>query len=82
MQALDLLFPPRCVGCGRGGHWFCPACVEAIVPALDWDMGVEPLAGLWVTGLYEDPLRIAIQELKYQGRRQMGGPLGRLLAAP
>ncbi len=81
MQALDLLFPPRCVGCGRGGHWFCPACVAAIVPAPAGDVGLEPLAGLWVMGLYEDPLRVAIQALKYEGRRQVAGPLGRLLAA-
>jgi ComF family protein len=81
MQVLDLLFPPRCVGCGRGGHWFCPACVAAIVPAPAWRAGLEPLAGLWVTGLYEDPLRLAIQALKYEGRRQVAGPLGQLLAA-
>lgn len=79
-QALDLLFPPRCVGCGRGGHWFCPACVAAIVPAPAWPGGLEPLAGLWVAGLYEDPLRLAIHALKYEGRRQVAGPLGRVLA--
>jgi ComF family protein len=81
MQALDLLFPPRCVGCGRGGSWFCAACAAAIVPAPAWSAGLEPLAGLWVTGLYEDPLRLAIQALKYEGKRQVAGPLGRLLAA-
>ncbi|SRR5579871_716372 len=78
---LDLLFPPRCVGCGRGGHWFCPACVAATLPAPAWDAGLEPLAGLWVTGLYEDPLRVAIHALKYEGKRQLAAPLGRLLAA-
>ena len=24
---LDLLFPPRCVGCRQAGAWVCPACV-------------------------------------------------------
>ncbi len=81
MQALDLLFPPRCVGCGRGGHWFCPACVAATAPAPVWNAGLEPLAGLWVTGLYEDPLRLAIHALKYDGKRQVAAPLARLLAA-
>ncbi len=81
MQMLDLLFPPRCVGCGRGGHWFCPGCVAAIAPALAWGAGLEPLADLWVTGLYEDPLRLAIHALKYEGKRQLAAPLGRLLAA-
>ena len=27
---LDLLFPPRCVGCRRIGEWFCAACRQAI----------------------------------------------------
>lgn len=81
MLLLDLLFPPRCVGCGRGGHWFCPVCVAAIQPAPAWRDGLEPLAGLWVAGLYEDPLRIAIHALKYEGRRQLAAPLGQLLVA-
>ncbi len=80
-QALDLLFPPRCVGCGRGGSWFCDACAAATAPAPVWNAGLEPLAGLWAAGLYEDPLRLAIQALKYEGKRQVAGPLGRLLAA-
>lgn len=25
---LDLLFPPRCAGCGRMGEWLCAACLE------------------------------------------------------
>ena len=34
---IDLLFPPRCGGCGRRGSWLCPAClaqVEWIVPPI------------------------------------------------
>lgn len=27
---LDLLFPPRCVGCGRVGTWLCAGCLEQI----------------------------------------------------
>lgn len=30
---LDLLFPPRCAGCGRRGEWLCAACF-ALVPPL------------------------------------------------
>jgi ComF family protein len=38
-RALDLIFPPRCVGirdpnknrrCGKAGHWICPRCWETI----------------------------------------------------
>jgi ComF family protein len=80
MQLLDLLFPPRCVGCGRGGHWCCPTCVAAIVPAPASQDGLEPLAGLWTAGLYLHPLDQAIHALKYEGKRQVAWPLGRLLA--
>jgi ComF family protein len=34
---LNLLFPPRCVSCQRGGGWICPAChqeIEFIRPPL------------------------------------------------
>ena len=27
---LDLLFPPRCIGCGRVGSWLCATCLEEI----------------------------------------------------
>jgi ComF family protein len=81
MRLLDLVFPPRCVGCGRGGHWLCPACVATISTAPAVLAAPEPLAALWVAGLYEDPLRAAISAFKYEGKRQLAGPLGRLLLA-
>jgi ComF family protein len=28
--ALDLLFPPRCASCKRGGHIICPPCIASI----------------------------------------------------
>lgn len=31
-QGLDLLFPPRCVGCQRNGHLLCPACLQTMQP--------------------------------------------------
>lgn len=27
---LDLIFPPRCVSCGKLGHYFCQTCIEEI----------------------------------------------------
>src|SRR3990172_2903266 len=32
--ALELLFPSRCLGCGRSGTFLCEACVERLTPAL------------------------------------------------
>jgi ComF family protein len=29
---LDLIFPPRCVGCRRSGVWFCPDCLAQVQP--------------------------------------------------
>lgn len=31
--AADLFFPPRCIGCGQGGAFLCPAC-EGSLPKL------------------------------------------------
>jgi ComF family protein len=31
-HVLDLLFPPRCVLCKRGGHVLCPSCLSTIQP--------------------------------------------------
>lgn len=31
-RLLDLVFPPRCVGCGAGGTLFCGTCVAGIQP--------------------------------------------------
>ena len=27
---LNLVFPPHCVACGRGGDWLCPQCIAGI----------------------------------------------------
>jgi len=31
-RGLDLLFPPRCAGCGRGGQLLCPLCWQTMQP--------------------------------------------------
>jgi ComF family protein len=31
-RALDLLFPPRCVGCSKTGTWFCADCMASVKP--------------------------------------------------
>ncbi len=31
-QGLDLLFPPRCVGCRQSGHLLCPTCLRGMQP--------------------------------------------------
>jgi ComF family protein len=34
-RALDLLYPPRCVNCGRFGEYVCPACDSTMTPATE-----------------------------------------------
>jgi ComF family protein len=77
---LDLLFPPSCVHCGCGGHWLYPQCIGAIAPPTAPLRVPKPLAGLWIAGDYEDPLRLAIHQLKFDGKRRLAEPLGRVLA--
>ncbi|MCL6429788.1 MAG: ComF family protein [Anaerolineae bacterium] len=44
---LDLLFPPRCAGCGQSGSWLCSACLAEI----SWIRPpICPLCGEGLTG--------------------------------
>ena len=79
---LDFLFPKKCIGCGRFDSYFCANCIsnimqgELICPNCDatavfgethpFCKRAYGLDGLWSLGLYQDPLRKAIQRLKYQ----------------
>ena len=80
MQLLDLLFPPRCAGCERGGQWFCQQCQAEIMPVPSGLPVPPPLAGLWIAGFHIHPLHQAIHALKYKGKRRLAEPLGLLLA--
>lgn len=82
MNLLDFLFPKKCVGCGKVGRYFCSECInnisqsELVCPFCERaSVGglVHPvcrrkfgLDGLWSLGVYQDPLRAAIQRLKYK----------------
>lgn len=79
---LDLLFPKQCVGCGKFDTYFCQSCVGNILQTDLVCPVCEKLAvggqthpicrkrygldGLWSLGIYQDPLRKAIQSLKYR----------------
>ncbi len=79
---LNILFPKSCIGCNKYGTYFCQNCISEIKqtdlvcpmcerPALGglthpvckrrWGMD-----GLWSLGVYEKPLKQAIQKLKYK----------------
>ncbi|MCE2404962.1 MAG: ComF family protein [Dehalococcoidia bacterium] len=93
---LDLLFPPRCCGCGGPGGLLCQGC-EASAPTLELPYcgrcahpgshratcGCGPLAvdGIRAPYLLEGPVRKAVHDLKYRNLRAAAPRLGGLLAA-
>ena len=72
---LDLLFPPRCAGCGRSGSWLCPACISEI------EFIEPPLCSRCGLPSVESPcLSCRIDPLAIDGIRGVGylrGPLKR-----
>jgi predicted amidophosphoribosyltransferase len=71
----DLVLPRCCVGCGRPGSSLCPHCAPRGVLRVD-AVGLPIVA----SGPYAGPLRAALIAYKERGRRDLAGPLGRLLA--
>ena len=80
-----LVFPPRCVGCGGGGAWLCPTCLDRIEyyrpPWPHFLDPVDPLQEVRSAAHLSDPLRLAIHSFKYEGLRALAGTLGQILYA-
>jgi ComF family protein len=75
--ALDLLFPPHCVNCGRVGSFLCRHCVDEVIwaaPRQVW--GFDDTV---VALEYEGVASTAIHALKYDGQVRLVEPLGELL---
>lgn len=73
---LDLVLPRRCVGCGAAGAGLCARCVPGDPPV--WvPHDVVPVRA---AGPYAGAVRAALLAYKERGRRDLGGPLGDLLA--
>jgi ComF family protein len=72
VRLFDLIFPPRCGGCGRHGQGFCETCATALQP-----VPVSRLHGipLVAAGRLEGPLQAAIHTYKYRPRPQLAGSL-------
>jgi len=81
--SMDLIFPPRCVGCGRIDTYWCNAC-EIETVSLDFPGLHSPAPGLKkvaVTAKHEGKLREAVQALKYQNTPVLAKTLGERLTA-
>ena len=77
--ALDLIFPPRCIQCGRVGSLFCATCQQQIVPTAPIVEQNGPLSERRSTGEFGEGLQKAIHALKYSGRFQYAELLGERL---
>jgi len=82
---LDLLYPPRCVGCGRFGQWLCPDCVNAAPRVrspghitVDRELGGRML--VLSVGLHQGLFREAVHMLKYEGAKALAAPMAALMS--
>lgn len=77
--ALDLLFPPTCIGCSRVDTLLCDTCAAAFVPPSNTEIP-EPLLDMRAVGLFENHLQKALHALKYDSLKGMAEPLAELMA--
>ncbi|MEM7676504.1 MAG: phosphoribosyltransferase family protein [Myxococcota bacterium] len=82
--ALDIFFPPACVGCGvLGTAPLCPACEALSEPAAPLRIdGVDEAVAIW---RYGEPIDRALHRLKYRDAPHIARPLAealRVVCAP
>jgi ComF family protein len=81
--ATDLLFPPRCAGCGQIDTYWCGTCQHEI-DEMRLSEPIEPkspLQGVTATAQHIGKIREAVQALKYENVPELAKPLGEKLAA-
>lgn len=79
---LDLLYPPRCAGCGRVDTIWCSRCQQEIdaLPFPDRLALLPPLRGSATTGVHEGKLQQAVHAMKYENARALAITLGERLS--
>ncbi len=86
MKLLNLLFPPKCIFCGRiikgEDQCFCGDCLSAapFVKEQRLKAGVSFVSGNTSVFFYEGRVRQALKRLKYQNKPQFAAFFGALLA--
>lgn len=80
LPALDLVFPPACVGCGRVGTQMCPECRAALTrePIIQQDV-LPPLQAVGALGAFDGVVQAAVHALKYDHITALADLLGGLL---
>jgi predicted amidophosphoribosyltransferase len=79
LDALALVVPVECAGCGRSDRSLCLACRRALVPAAR-RVTVPGVPIVWAGASYEGAVRGALLALK-DGRTSLADPLASLLVA-
>lgn len=79
---LDLIFPPRCVHCGRVDWHFCDRCQHELEndPITQHLVAVSSLTQVVSTGSHSGILQSAVLGLKYHGQRELAPFLAQRMA--
>jgi ComF family protein len=82
---IDLIFPPRCAGCGRVDDVWCEQCtlnLEALPVTLHIHAdAIDSIEQIAFTGIHAQILREAVQALKYNNVQALAEALGKRVAA-
>lgn len=78
---LDLLYPPRCLGCGRTSIPLCSICRHSLTPYHERLPPLPPLQAAYVGYVFDGTLRGAVHRLKYRRQRRVAPVLADLLRA-
>jgi predicted amidophosphoribosyltransferase len=77
-EAIGLLLPVECVGCGQPDAALCDACIASVPdPPAVRDLGNE--FPVWAGSSYDGVIRRAILALKNEQRTDVAAALGRIL---
>jgi len=79
---VDLIYPPRCAGCGHIDTFWCANCQKEIdkLPLAERLEPKEPLQAVAASARHMGKLREAVQALKYENARYVAKPLGEKLS--
>jgi len=77
-STLDLLFPPKCAGCGAEGSYLCDVCIADAPKAPD--ATGEGLEAIISPFQMQGAAREVVHRLKYSGLRVMAEPMGAAMA--
>lgn len=77
-STLDLLFPPKCAGCGTEGAYLCDVCIADARKAPD--TSGEGLEAIIAPFQMQGAARDVVHRFKYSGLRVMAEPMGLAMA--